>query len=174
MHTVPTLCEEGHAPVPHDYTFHYTHIALAGYRVWYVLLLFSVSPALATFQPSRAPASSLPQTAYPTRLAALRPPTPLCHLPPCCTRVLIVYNVVVSVLIKNGSAEGHFSGPPPRQAAANAHIDTSSAPYHSPLTDSDLSLSLLLLSSVLEPLGSFEEERDVRIRIDCGHHLFGL
>ena len=50
-----------------------------------------------------------------------------------------IYNVVVSVLIKNGSAEGHFSGPPPRQAAANAHIDTSSAPYHSPLTDSDIS-----------------------------------
>ena len=168
MHTVPTLCEEGHAPVPHDYTLHYTHIALAGYRVWYVLLLFSVSPALATFQPSRAPASSLPQTAYLTRLAALRPATPVSSPPvnsiQCCCQSVI----------KNGSAEGHFSGPPPRQAAANAHIDTSSAPYHSPLTDSDLSLSLLLLSSVLEPLGSFEEERDVRIRIDCGHHLFGL
>ena len=171
MHTVPTLCEEGHAPVPHDYTLHYTHRA-CGLRVWYVLLLFSVSPALATFALPRSLLSTSNRISHLSR--PLRPPTPLCHLPPCCTRVLIVYNVVVSVLIKNGSAEGHFSGPPPRQAAANAHIDTSSAPYHSPLTDSDLSLSLLLLSSVLEPLGSFEEERDVRIRIDCGHHLFGL
>ena len=140
MHTVPTLCEEGHAPVPHDYTLHYTHIAHSRLRV----IEYGTSSSykrvtgsryLSTFARTSLLSTS---TAYLTRRRP-SPPNPLCHLLPCCTRVLIVYNVVVSVLIKNGSAEGHFSGPPPRQAAANAHIDTSSAPYHSPLTDSDIS-----------------------------------
>ena len=97
MHTVPTLCEEGHAPVPHDYTLHYTHIAHSRLRV----IEYGTSSSykrvtgsryLSTFARTSLLSTS---TAYLTRRRP-SPPNPLCHLLPCCTRVLIVYNVVVS------------------------------------------------------------------------------
>ena len=110
-------------PLFHTITHYITRthraLALAGYRVWYVLSYKRVTGSryLSTFARTSLLSTSN-RISHPSRRPS--PPNPLCHLVPCCTRVLIVYNVVVSVLIKNGSAEGHFSGPPPRQAAANA------------------------------------------------------
>ena len=85
MHTVPTLCEEGHAPVPHDYTLHYTHsrLRVIEYGTSSSYKRVTGSRYLSTFARTSLLSTSN-RISHPSPPFA---PTPLCHLPP----VVLVY-----------------------------------------------------------------------------------